>query len=99
MDQTQSSTETSPQLAETVAKINTLQQMLLAADPKMPEHLRAIHATLLKYEEVSHLLSEEQIAVLMSAAQKKLGMDLAAETTKSKKGNGSKLKNISADDL
>jgi hypothetical protein len=71
-------------LEEISTKIEKLQELLLTSDPKMPEHLRAIHRTLIQYEELSHLLKEDQIAVLIEAAGKKLGVMLAEET---KKGN------------
>lgn len=94
----QSSTE-HPQLAETIKKIDALQSALLANDPKIGDHLRAIHSHLSRFEEVTHLLPEEQITVLMDAAQRKLGLILAAETTKTKGSGGKSLKGVTADDL
>jgi len=88
-----------PQIPALLEKINALQQSLLANDPKMPDHLKAIHRTLIQYEELSHLLSEEQIATILEGAQKKLGIILAAETSATKGGKGKGLKNIAAEDL
>lgn len=88
-----------PALEEISIKIQKLQDLLLASDPKMPEHLRAIHRTLVQYEELSHLLSEDQIAIILEGAQKKLGMILADETRNSKSKTSSKLKGVTADDL
>jgi len=90
---------THPQMPAVLEKIEILRISLLTADPKMPEHLKAIHRTLVQYEELSHLLSEEQIATILDGAQRKLGIILAAETTATKPGKGKGLKNVSAEDL
>jgi len=90
---------THPQMPSVLEKIEILRISLLTADPKMPEHLKAIHRTLVQYEELSHLLSEEQIATILDGAQRKLGIILAAETTATKPGKGKGLKNVSAEDL
>ena len=73
-----------PQLAVLIGKLTSLEQMLVDNDPKMPVHLREIHKSLIQFEELSHLLSEEQIAVIIEAQSKKVGVVLQAETTKKK---------------
>lgn len=88
-----------PQMAGVLEKIENLRLSLATADPKMPEHLKAIHRTLIQYEELSHLLTEDQIAVVLDGAQRKLGVILAAETTATKPGKGKGLKNVTAEDL
>lgn len=88
-----------PKLKELLPKIDALGAALVANDPKMPTHLKEIHTYLIQFEELAHLLSEEQIAVILSAQQKKLGIILADET-KNNKGNSSKSKkSFSADEL
>lgn|SRR5574341_308567 len=95
------STEQAPQhpkLVELLPKLDTLEKALLSADPLMSTHLKAIHKELIQYEELAHLLSEEQIAVILEAQQKKIGVILAAETTK-QKPNGKIKGGVTADDL
>lgn len=87
-----------PKLAELEGKLSQLEASLLANDPKMPTHLREVHAYLIQFEELSHLLKEEQIAVILDGQQRKVGIILAEETTKAKKTT--KIKGgIGADDL
>jgi hypothetical protein len=96
----QQPTDTShPQMTSLLVKIDDLAKALVNNDPKMPEHLKNIHRTLSQYEELAHLLSEEQIAVIIEGAQKKLGIILAAETTKTGSGKGKSLKGVTADEL
>lgn len=83
-------------LKELLPKLDALEQALLAADPKFPTHLKEIHGYLIQFEELAHLLTEQQIATILEGQQKKLGIILAAETTKTK---GSKAKGVTADDL
>lgn len=91
---------THPKLAELLPKLDALQAALLAADPKMPQHLREIHNYLIQFEELAHLLKEDQIAVILSAQQKKLGIMLAEETKKGTGGGSrAKVKGVTADDL
>lgn len=87
-----------PQLALLEPKIKALEDALLSSDPKMPLHLKEIHKTLQQYEELAHLLTESQIAVVMEGMQRQSGIILAAETKK-KSGSQGKLKGIDADDL
>lgn len=85
-----------PKLKELLPKLDALEQALLAADPKFPTHLKEIHGYLIQFEELAHLLTEQQIAVILEGQQKKLGIILAQETTKTK---GAKAKGVTADDL
>lgn len=87
-----------PKLLELEPKLKALEDALLKVDPQMPFHLKEIHKHLIQYEELAHLLSEDQIAVILEAQQKKLGVILANETTKSK-GNSKIKGGVSADDL
>lgn len=86
--------------AELETKLAALQAALLARDPKMGEHLREIHRYLIQFEELAHLLTEEQIAVILQGQQIKVGVILANETAKVKKsGSNKSLKGVTADDL
>lgn len=89
-----------PQVDKMNALLTQLEQALVDKDPKMPNHLREIHKHLIQFEELSHLLTEEQIGVIITAQAGKLNVVLAEETKKSKgKSSASSLKGISADDL
>ena len=78
-------------------KLTALEQSLVDADPKMPNHLREIHTLLISYEELAHLLSEEQIATIIKAQSQRVGVILAEETKKAaSKGKNAR---VSADDL
>lgn len=71
-----------------------LEQALLAKDPMMPQHLRASHQLLISYPETVHLLDDDEIARLISAAQVHTGIEIVKlNTPRSTK------KKITADDL
>lgn len=87
-----------PQLVALLPKLDALEKALLTNDPLMGTHLKAIHTTLIQYEELSHLLTEQQIQTILDGQQKKIGLILAAETTKTTKST--KIKGgVTADDL
>ena len=87
-----------PQLVALLPKLDALEKALLTADPLMPTHLKEIHKHLIQYEELAHLLTEEQISIILEGQQKKLGVLLAAETSKTK--SSTKIKGgVTADDL
>lgn len=65
-------------------KIENLQSLLLAQDPALPGHLKAIHGALIKYEELTHLLTDEQIRKLIVAQKQVTGTVLVAAVTKTK---------------
>lgn len=89
-----------PKLAELLPKLKQLEDALLASDPQMPVHLKEIHKYLIQYEELAHLLSEEQIAVILEGQQRRVGIILATETRKGTGGSSAKnLKGVTADDL
>lgn len=61
-------------------RLDALEQALLAQDPEMPKHLGEIHRLLITHEELTHLLSDEQIAVIMGAQQLQTNTTLVAST-------------------
>lgn len=87
-----------PKLPELLPKLAALEEALLVNDPKMPGHLKEIHKYLIGFEELSHLLSEDQIAVILEGQQRKLGVMLTEET-KVKTSKGRALKKVTAEDL
>lgn len=82
-------------------KIENLQALLLKQDPALPGHLKAIHGTLNKYEELTHLLTDEQIRKMIVAQKQVTGTVLIAAVTKSKSTASltKQAKGISAADL
>lgn len=50
-------------------RLEELQGMLLAKDPAMPGHLAAIHKQLIQFDELVHLLTDEQIGIIMASQQ------------------------------
>lgn len=81
-----------PKLAELLPKLDALEKALLAGDEKFPTHLKEIHTYLIQYEELAHLLTEDQIKTILNGHQRKLGIILANETTKKKGSNAPKAK-------
>lgn len=67
-------------------RLSQLEEAMLARDPLMKTHLGAIHKQLIEHEELVHLLSNEEIAKIVSAQQQHVNTSLAAEVT-SKSGN------------
>lgn len=78
-----------PKLKELLPKLDALEKALLATDPKMPVHLREIHKYLIQFEELAHLLTEEQISKIVQG-QEILTSTKLADETKAGKGPGSK---------
>jgi hypothetical protein len=82
-------------VAKLTMSLASLEQSLLAKDPMMPQHLRASHQLLISYPETVHLLDDDEIARLISAAQ----IHTQIEIVKSSAGRVASKKKISADDL
>jgi len=96
---------TSEQLAKTtpdhpihvvMERLALIEQKLLQNDPQIGTHLKEIHKHLMEYEELSHLLTPEQIGVLMKGFQKHTTIQLVVEGVKK---SGGKSKKVSVDDL
>jgi hypothetical protein len=80
-----------------LARLDSLEQALLSADPQLPGHLKAIHQQLHQQSELLHLLKPEQIGPIMAAMQKLTGIKLVQEAVKApSKGRAPK---ISASDI
>lgn len=81
-------------------RIQQIQDGLLKQDPLLPVHLSAIHSSLIQYEELVHLLSDEEIAVIVQGQSKHINVSLTKEITGSSKSTISKrIPKASADDF
>lgn len=94
---------TTPELSEELKfaqlavfeKLDAIDKALKTNDPLLELHCEAVRKQLSQYEELVHLLKDEQIATLMTGMKKWQNIQLVAEAVKSK-GRGKK---ITADDL
>lgn len=80
---------------EVLSRMAEVEKRLLAGDPEISTHLKAIWTQLQEYDDLAHLLSPQQIGVLMKGLQKHTGISLVVEDKK----RPSKSKKITADDL
>ncbi len=62
-----------------MTRMSQLEEALLARDPMMKMHLGAIHKQLIGYDELVHLLTDEEIGAIVRAQQAHVGVVLAAE--------------------
>ena len=65
-------------------KLSLLEESLLSQDPRIKEHLGEIHKLMIGYEELVHLLTDEEIGKIMLAQQGVTNTTLVAATTGSK---------------
>lgn len=80
-------------------KVLALQQSILDRHPRMPTLLREIHTTLLKQPENVTLMTEEEIAIIVSGLKVQTGVEFASSAIK---GSGAtaatkKIKALGAD--
>jgi hypothetical protein len=81
-------------------RIALMAEKLLQIDPMLPVHLSAIHGALIQYEELVHLLSDEEIANIIAGQSKHVGVMLTTEVTKASKATVMKrIQKASADDF
>lgn len=76
--------------ASFLQRISDLEAALLTRDPLMATHLKEIHKTMIEYEEISPLLSVEEISKIMAAQQTHVAVFLRQEVVKSSKAAASK---------
>lgn len=76
-----------------------LEAALLAKDPMIKNHLAEIHKHLIQYEEIVHLLSDEEIQGIMRAQQVQTNTALVAEAKPKSKGAQTKAAKLQMDDL
>lgn len=79
-------------------RIQEIGGKLKEQDPLLPVHLSAIHQALIQYEELVHLLSDEDIKTLVAGQIKHTGVQVVKEVTKSSSAKvGSKLRRSTSD--
>ncbi len=77
------------------ARIAAIQERMTKNDPEISTHLREVHKMLREYEELAHLLSPEDIGILMRGFQKHTGISLVVDAPKGR----AKKEKIGYDDL
>lgn len=65
-------------------RIENIKQAMLKDDPQLPTHLAAIHSALIQYEELVHLLSDEEIKTLIDGQKKHMNVSFVKEVTEKK---------------
>lgn len=89
-----------PGLAELQEKIIQLDQALKQKHPAMESLLQTIHRNLDKDPELTHLLKEEDIAVIIMGLEEKTKTKIIDDTVKSAaSGRNKSLKSIGMEDL
>lgn len=86
----------SPELAAIRMSVAELEQQLLANDPQMPQYLKRIHAALLTHTELTHLLKDEERAVIIAGLSKLTDVII---TVAEKKTVAKKLASHTVDDI
>lgn len=69
-------------------RLKLVEEKMKVQDPQISTHLREIWKHMQQYEELAHLLSEEEIGILFRGLQKHTAIDLVVNATskgKSKK--------------
>lgn len=96
-------TITSPQPLSNAEQIKSriadLQKALQTQSPGYESLLHTIHVATQKDEAIMHLLTEDEVGVLVAGLAKKKNIIIATSAAKSKTTSGKSLKNIDADDL
>lgn len=87
--------EPSHPLFVVLERMKKVEEKMNTADPEISTHMKAIWQQLQEYDDLAHLLSPQQIGVLMKGLQKHTGISLVVEDKK----RPSKSKKITADDL
>jgi len=88
-----------PQASIVIDKIAELQVSLQSGAPNYESLLHTIHQALFKDEELTHLLTEEQVSTICAGLAKKKQIIIAASAAKTKTSSGKSLKDITLDDL
>lgn len=63
-------------------RIAAIGESLVKADHLLPVHLSNIHRQLKQYEELVHLLSDDEIRILVSGQRKHAGVELVKQASK-----------------
>lgn len=76
--------------------MRNLEKALLVNDPQMPSYLKESHRILITHPETVHLLDDEEIGQLITAAQKFTDTQIVAALAKTK-STGRKVNKLSTD--
>ncbi len=76
-------------------RMKKIEEKLVKNDPEISTHLKEIWKAAQEYEDLAHMLSPEQIGILMKGMQKHTAITLVAESS----GKKGKSKKIGVDDL
>jgi hypothetical protein len=75
-------------IMQVMERLTAIENKMTQNDPEISGHLKAIWKELQTYEELAHLLTPEQIGVLMRGMQKHTAIQLVVETpAKARKKN------------
>lgn len=83
---------------DVMQRIEEIGAKLTEQDPLLPTHLAAIHRSLLEYEELVHVLSDEQIRTLIAGQKKHVQVQLVKEITAGRKSTA-KVPKATAEDF
>lgn len=78
---TENSFISTPQYEQLMQRLGFLEEALTTQDPQMKNHLKEIHKMLIQYEELVHLLKDEEIAKIMAGQQVITNTTLVAAVT------------------
>jgi hypothetical protein len=67
------------------ASLEHLKERLHEIDPELPNHMRSIHKNLRAYDELAHLLSDEEIRIILQSEKKHTKIELVKTIAKAKK--------------
>lgn len=77
------------ELLQLNARMDQLKATLLEKDPMMFEHLKHVHKLLLEYDDLTHLMTDEQRATYIAGLKKYRQVEMV-QTATSKKTGGRK---------
>lgn len=78
------------------ASLDHLRERLHDIDPELPNHMRSLHKNLRTYDELAHLLSDDEIRLILQSEKKHTKIELVKVTAKAKKP---KVKGFEIDEL
>lgn len=83
-------------LSQLQTNMQNLEKALLASDPQMPSYLKESHRVLITHPESVHLLDDEEIRLLVDAAQKFTDTQIITALAKTK-STSKKVNKLSTD--
>lgn len=84
-------------LIEVAGRINDLQKALLQKDDQFGTHLKAIHKTLQQYDDLPHLLSDDQIRTIFEGYKAYRSAEMVKKIASKGKTGGKRT--VTADDI